>query len=94
MQTQCKEALDKLKELDKSENENADAARTAWDWIFRSDGFFKEFDDKVKQEEKTKALIEKAALIGNGARTSVAGVIGLSGVGNVAHKFYGDTPHD
>lgn len=95
LQTRCKEALDKLKELDKQENDNADAARSAWDWIFRSKGFFNEFDEKVKQEEaKTKALIEKAGLIGSGARTSEAGVIGLSGVPNVAHKFYGETPHD
>lgn len=94
LQTRCKEALDKLKELDKVENNNADAARTAWDWIFKSDGFFKEFDEKAKQEEKTKALIEKAALIGNGARTSTDGVIGLSGVINTSHKFYGDPSHD
>lgn len=94
LQTRCKEALDKLKELDKSENDNPDAARTAWDWIFKSDGYFKEFDEKVKREEKAKALLEKAALVGNGARTSMAGVIGMSGVANIGHKFYGDPPHD
>ena len=95
LETRCKEALDKLKELDKSENDNLDAARSAWDWVFRSDGFFKEFDEKAKkEEEKKKALVEKAALVGNGARTSAYGVIGLSGVANVAHKFYGDRTHE
>jgi hypothetical protein len=50
--THCQEAIAKLNELDKSDNNNADAARGAWDWIFRSDGFFKEFDDKRKEEVK------------------------------------------
>lgn len=49
------EALAQLKELDKSENDNMDAARITWDWIFRSDGFFKEFDDKRKEENKKAA---------------------------------------
>lgn len=83
------EALVQLKELDKSENKNVDSARTAWDWIFRSDGFFKAFDDKRKEEDKKKALMEKASLIGNGARTSSTGVIGGAGIANVAHSFYG-----
>jgi len=94
LQTRCKEALDKLKELDKSDNENPEAARSAWDWVFKSDGFFKEFDEKVKKEEKAKALLEKAALVGNGARTSMAGVIGASGIANLGHKFYGDSTND
>jgi hypothetical protein len=50
--THTQEAIAKLKELDKSENDNADAARSAWDWIFKSDGFFKEFDEKRKEKEK------------------------------------------
>jgi hypothetical protein len=91
LQNRCKEAFDKLKELDKVENNNADAARSPWDWIFRSEGFFKEFDDRVKQDEKEKALIEKAALVGKGARTSLAGVIGTVGVANIGHKFFGDS---
>jgi hypothetical protein len=94
LQNRCKEALDKLKELDKAENDNVDAARGAWDWIFRSDGFFKEFDDRVKREEKENALMEKVALIGNGARTSTAGVIGTFGVVNIGHNFYGDSSND
>lgn len=83
------EALDQLTELDKAENDNVTAARSRWDWIFKSDGFFKDFDDKRKEEEKKNALIAKAALVGNGARTSSAGVIGSVGLTNIAHKFYG-----
>ena len=87
--THTREALAEFKALDLTANQNVDAARKAWDWVFKSDGVFKEFDDKRKEEEKKKALIEKAALIGNGARTSSAGIIGLSGIANAAHKFYG-----
>lgn len=85
------DALAQLKELDKSENNNMDSTRMAWDWVFRSDGFFKEFDNNRKEEDKKKALLEKAALVGNGARTSPAGVIGSVGIANVAHSFYGHT---
>lgn len=49
LQTRCKEALDKLMELDKQENNNSSAARAAWDWIFRSDGFFKDYDDNLDE---------------------------------------------
>lgn len=47
----------------------------------------------MEQEEKTKALLEKAALVGNGAKTSPQGVIGMVGVANIGHKFYGDALH-
>ncbi len=51
LHTHTREAIAKLKELDKADSNNADAARVAWDWIFRSDGFFKAFDDKRKEDE-------------------------------------------
>ncbi len=86
------EALDKLATLDTSASENADSARSVWDWIFKSDGFFAQFDADRKAEEKRKALIEKAALVGAGARTSSRGVLGSFGVANVAHRFYGEEP--
>lgn len=35
-------------------------------------------------------LMKKASLIGAGARTSAAGVLGSVGVANLPHKFYGD----
>ena len=87
--THTQEANAQLRSLDRNDCNNVAAARNVWDWIFRSDGFFKEFDEKRKEEEKKKALIEKAALVGNGARTSSLGVLGATGLLNIGHKFYG-----
>jgi hypothetical protein len=88
------EALDQLVTLDKAGANNADSARAVWDWMFKSDGFFAEFDAERKQEEKRNSLLAKAALVGSGARTSPAGVLGSIGVTNLAHGFYGDDPVD
>lgn len=90
LQAKIGEALDKLAELDRSENNNADAAREAWDWIFKSDGFFADFDAERKKEDKEKALLQKAALVGMGARTSSSGVLGTLGVLNSVHEFHGE----
>jgi len=85
------EALEKLRELDRAESQNRTAARSAWDWIFRSDGFFREYDEKLEEEEKSKRLQERASLLKSGAaRTSSAGVIGTTGIPNLPHRFYGD----
>jgi hypothetical protein len=84
------EALDQLATLDKEDANNADSARSVWDWIFKSDGFFAEFDSERKKEGKQNSLIAKAALIGAGARTSPSEVLGAIGVANLAHKFYGE----
>ncbi len=86
------EALDQLAILDKTNANNADSARSVWDWIFKSDDFFAEFDADRKQEEKRNTLLAKAALVGNGARTSPAGVLGVVGIPNLSHGFYGDDP--
>lgn len=94
LETRLGEALDQLATLDKSAANNADSARSAWDWIFKSDGFFAEFDAERKQEEKRNSLLAKAALVGAGARTSPAGVLGAIGIANVGHSFYGDDPVD
>jgi hypothetical protein len=94
LETRLGEALDQLATLDKSDANNADSARTAWDWIFKSDGFFAEFDAERKAEEKRNALLAKAALLGSGARTSPTGVLGAIGVANVAHRFYGEDTVD
>lgn len=94
LQSHSKEALEKINELDKEENNNADSAREVWDWIFKSDGFFKEFDEKLKQDEKRKALTEKAILITKGARTSSSGIIGVIGIANIPHRFYGEPSND
>lgn len=49
--THSSEALSELRRLDSTDNNNADAARKAWDWVFRSDGFFKQFDDEEAEKE-------------------------------------------
>lgn len=95
LESKLGEALDQLATLDKEESNNASSARGAWDWIFKSDGFFADYDaDRKKQEEKQQALLEKAVLVGAGARTSSAGVLGLSGIANVSHRFYADESVD
>lgn len=52
-------ALDKLKELDASENNSLESARSVWDWIFKSDGFFKEFDEATSVQ-KNAAYVERS----------------------------------
>lgn len=89
------EALDQLSRLDAYDSNNVDSARGAWDWIFKSDGFFAQFDaNRKEQEQKRNALLAKAALIGAGARTSPFGTIGTTGVMNMPHRFYGEEAVD
>lgn len=92
LQSRLMEALDQLAALDEEAANTPDSAREVWDWIFKSDGFFKDFDSK--QEEKRKSLLEKAALVGAVARTSGAGILGSIGMANVAHGFYGEETMD
>src|SRR6266481_7965938 len=86
--------LDQLATLDRSDAINSDSARSVWDWIFKSDGFFAEFDAARKEEEKRNALLAKAALVATGARTSASGVLGAIGIANVPHRFYGEETVD
>lgn len=44
-------ALEQIETLDDAENEKA--ARSVWDWVFKSDGFFKEFDDAAAEARKS-----------------------------------------
>jgi hypothetical protein len=91
LKSRVSEAIEKLRELDREECQNRAFARKAWDWIFRSDGFFLEFDTKLEEEEKSKRLQDRASLLKSGAaRTSGTGVIGTTGVQNLPHRFYGD----
>lgn len=80
------DALSELSNLDKPENENEKAARSAWDWIFKSDGYFREYDEKQAR------LAAKVELINSGkAETSAAGVIVASGgIPNTPHRFYSE----
>src|SRR6266566_1295554 len=90
LQARLDEALGQLATLDRSDTNNSDSARSVWDWIFKSDGFFSEFDAARKEEEKRNALLAKAALVATGARTSASGVLGAIGIANVPHRFYGE----
>lgn len=84
------EALERLRTLDDEDNNNRKSAREVWDWIFRSDGFFSDFD---KEDQKKACELKKAAaLVASGnAHTNTHGQICHEGVPNRAHKFYGDT---
>ena len=91
LEERVQEALEQLAVLDERENENADSARKAWDWIFRSDGYFKDFDGKEAEKVKEASLRAKVNLLSSGCgKTSTLGVIGSTGVVNSAHSFYGD----
>lgn len=94
LQSRIGEALDELAKLDRPDANSVDSARAVWDWMFKSDGFFAEFDRDRKQQEKEKALLAKAALIGSGARKSAYGVLGAVGVPNPPHTFYGGEKMD
>jgi hypothetical protein len=58
LQGKIQEALEQIKQLDLSTNFNQDSARRVWDWVFKSDGFFAEFDEatRVLKSESMKAL--------------------------------------
>lgn len=43
------EAIEEMETLDDQDNDNLGAARQVWDWIFKSDGYFKEYDESVKE---------------------------------------------
>lgn len=51
LETRAGEALDQLAALDKPEANNLKAARSAWDWIFKSDGFFAEYDAQLAADK-------------------------------------------
>ena len=85
------DALEELRVMDDDDNNTRPNARKAWDWIFRSDGFFKEFDDEDDKKSKEESLRKKAELLASGtACTSSAGVIGSVGTANLPHRFYGE----
>ena len=91
LEEKVNEAVGKLEELDDEENQNRISARNAWDWIFKSKGFFKGFDDKSDEKSKAERLQKKVSLLSQGvAKTSSLGVIGESGITNPPHRFYGD----
>lgn len=60
LKTRIREALDKLDTLDLPDNNNQDAARKVWDWIFQTDGFFDAVDGV---EAKTTSFATSLATI-------------------------------
>ena len=85
LEEKVEDALEQLRELDDRENDNERATRKAWDWVFQSDGYFRDY-------EKQQRLSEKAKLINSGlAKTTSLGVISAAeGVANTPHRFYGE----
>lgn len=61
LETRIGESLVELAKLDRTDANNASSARSAWDWIFKSDGFFAEYDAKLA--EKTLALKSESAAL-------------------------------
>lgn len=49
------EALDELAKLDKADADNVDSARKVWDWIFKSDGFFAEYDSEQAEKQEARS---------------------------------------
>ena len=45
------DALAKLEELDNAANHTLESARSTWNWVFKSDNFFKEFDETTSVQE-------------------------------------------
>src|SRR5205085_5621483 len=64
LETRVGEALDQLRTLDAKEAGNARSARPVWDWIFKSDGFFAQYDSE--QEAKAESFSKRDAT--NGSR--------------------------
>lgn len=69
-------------------------ARGAWDWVFQTDGFFKELEEEAKAEAKRRALLSKASLItsSNAGTDRFGRIVAASAacVPNLAHSFYGE----
>ena len=55
-----------------------------------SEAFGTTLPERSRELRKHVSLMEKAEQLKSGARTSMAGVIGATGVSNLPHKFYGD----
>ena len=53
------EALEKLEKLDDDDCKRSDA-RKAWDWVFKSDGFFEDFDGNDSKGTKGNAGLASA----------------------------------
>lgn len=82
-----KDAIENLKQLHLSSS-TKEEAKKAWEWVFRSGGFFEAYDKNSKEAVE---LFEKAVLVEAGlAFTSPQAKIGTQGVKNKPHSFYGE----
>ena len=78
--------------MDTPDHQDNKSARDAWEWIFQSDGFFRDYDKAKEEKEKAARLKAVAATVANGtAKTSSIVGIGAVGVPNLPHRFYGDS---
>jgi len=48
LQDKIQDALKQIETLDDASNDNETDARSVWDWVFKSDGFFVEYDESTK----------------------------------------------
>ena len=62
LQEMIQEALGEIKTLDKSSKQNEKDARGVWDWVFKSDGFFAEYDEATR-------LVKSEAAVANSGRS-------------------------
>ncbi len=57
------EALAELAKLDQPDAQDVDSARRAWNWIFKSDGFFAAYDEEeAEKQTSTAALVEQKSI--------------------------------
>lgn len=87
------EALDGLSILFDLKCDEAQA-RQAWDWVFKSDGFFKQLEDASKAEAKRQALLTSASLLakGDGGTNSFGRIVATTAaiLPNPTHAFFGE----
>ncbi|MDQ8184263.1 hypothetical protein [Pelagicoccus sp. SDUM812002] len=80
------DALDQLAVLDSVEGNNERSTRSAWDWVFKTDGYFREFDEKQARLEEKVGLINS----GSASTSSIGVIVSAGGVDNQPHRFYGE----
>lgn len=69
LETKLAEALQKLAVLDTADGDNVDAARRAWNWVFKSDGFFADYDAEEAERSASSSSLalrsETSLSVGN-----------------------------
>ena len=87
------EALSELSVLFDSKCDET-KARQAWDWVFKSDGFFKHLEDDANAQQNRQDLLVRAALLaaGKGGTDRLGRIVAVSSsvTRNPAHSFFGE----